>query len=247
MKMLLKMVWLEIKLFVREPVTLIFTLALPLLILVLLGGIFGGRPAEQGKYVGIRMMDYYIPSYIALVLAAIGVISLPVHLASYREHGILRRFRASGVREWTMLGAQILVGLFIAALGAVLVYALGALGYHVRFPESVGDMALAFVVSAVAFSALGMLLASVLPTARAAQSVGLLLWFVMLFVSGTDGPLELLPASLLAVGKALPLYHVVIPMVDAWNGFGINATQLIIVGAVGVGAMLITLRVFRWE
>jgi ABC-2 type transport system permease protein len=245
--MLLKMVWLEIKLFVREPITLIFTLALPLMILVVLGGIFRGHPIEKGQYVGIKMMDYYIPGYVGLVLAAIGLISLPVHLANYRERGILRRFRASGVREWTMLAAQSLVSLFIAILGAVLLYILGAYGYHVRFPVSLGDVALVFFVSAVAFSALGMLLASVLPTARAAQSVGLLLWFVMLFLSGTDGPLELMPPNLLAVGKALPLYHVVIPMVDAWNGYGINATQLLIVGAIGMGSILITLRVFRWE
>jgi ABC-2 type transport system permease protein len=193
------------------------------------------------------MMDYYIPGWIGLVLASIGVISLPVHLANYRERGILRRFRASGVREWAMLAAQILVGVLIAMLGALLLSVLGAYGYHMRFPASLADVALAFFVSAVAFSALGMLLASVLPTARAAQSVGLLLWFLMMFVSGTGGPLEVLPSYLLAVGKALPLYHVVIPMVDAWNGYGINATQLLIVGAIGMGSILITVRVFHWE
>jgi ABC-2 type transport system permease protein len=241
------MVWLEIKLFAREPITLIFTLALPLLILMLLGGIFGGNPIHHGRYAGIRTMNYFLPGYVGLVLASIGTISLPVHLAGYRERGILRRFRASGVKEWTVLASQTLVSIAVAVVGSLLLFALGAGGYGVRAPVSFGDVLVVFVISTFCFTALGTLLASVMPTARAAQAVGLLIWFVMMILSGTDGPLDLLPNALLAVGKALPLYHVVIPMVDAWNGFGINLTQVMIVVAVGLGATAITLRVFRWE
>jgi ABC-2 type transport system permease protein len=244
---LAKMVWLEIKLFAREPITLIFTLALPLLILMVLGGIFRGHPIHGGRYVGIRTMNYYLPGYVGLVLASIGTISLPVHLAGYRERGILRRFRASGMKESAMLASQTLVTIAIAIVGSLLLFALGAGAYSVHGPDSFGDFAVVFVISTFCFTSLGVLLASAMPTARAAQAVGLLIWFVMMFLSGTDGPLDLLPAGLLDVGKALPLYHVVIPMVDAWNGFGINVMQLTIVAVVGLVATVITLRVFRWE
>ena len=247
MRTLAKMVWLEIKLFAREPITLIFTLALPLLILMVLGGIFRGHPIQSGRYVGIRTMNYYLPGYVGLVLASIGTISLPVHLAGYRERGILRRFRASGMKEWAMLASQTLVSIAIAIVGSLLLFALGAGAYNVHAPVSFGDVAVVFVISAFCFSSLGVLLASVMPTARAAQAVGLLVWFVMMFLSGTDGPLDLLPSGLLSVGKVLPLYHVVIPMVDAWNGFGINVTQVLTVAAIGLIATAITLRVFRWE
>ena len=247
MRTLSKMVWLEIKLLVREPLTLIFTLALPLLILMVLGGIFRSHPIDSGRYAGVPTMDYFLPGYIGLVIASIGTISLPVHLAGYRERGVLRRFRASGVKEWTMLSSQTLVSIAIAIVGSLLLYALGAGAFNVRAPLSLVDVAVVFVTSVFCFAALGMLLASVMPTARAAQAVGLLLWFVMMFLSGTDGPLDLMPGWLLAVGKGLPLYHVVLPMVDAWNGYGINATQLLAVAAVGFGATAITLRAFRWE
>src|SRR5665647_2955819 len=85
------------------------------------------------------------------------------------------------------------------------------------------------------------------PTARAAQSVGLLLWFVMLFVSGTSAPLDLLPSWMVDIGKALPLYHSVLAVVDPWIGRGANWTQLAIVATVGAVATLVSLRVFRWE
>ena len=93
----------------------------------------------------------------------------------------------------------------------------------------------------------GLGLASVAPTARAAQSIGLLLWFVMLFVSGTSAPLDLLPGWMVDLGKALPLYHLVISLVDPWIGRGVNWMQLGIVAVVGLVTTLLSLRLFRWE
>jgi ABC-2 type transport system permease protein len=193
------------------------------------------------------MMDWYVPSFIALVIAAIGTISLPVHLSSYRERGVLRRFRASGVTEATLLGSQLMVSLGIALVGALTITVLGVFVYGARSAVLPAQVTLAFVVSTFCFVAIGVLLASLAPTARAAQSVGLLLWFVMLFVSGTSAPISLLPTWMVAVGKALPLYHVVLAVVDPWIGRGMNWTQLGIVAAIGLVATVVSLRVFRWE
>ena len=108
-------------------------------------------------------------------------------------------------------------------------------------------VALAYVVGVFCFAGIGMLLASLAPTARAAQSVGLLLWFIMLFVSGTSAPLDLLPNWMVDIGKALPLYHLVIALVDPWIGRGVNWMQLGIVALVGLVTTLLSLRLFRWE
>jgi ABC-2 type transport system permease protein len=241
------MTWVEIKLLAREPVTLVFSFALPVLVLVVLGGIFGDQTMEQGDYQGVKMMDWYVPSFIALVIASIGTISLPVHLSSYRERGVLRRFRASGVSEAALLGSQLLVSLGIALVGALTITILGVAVYGARLAEATAEVALAYVVSTFCCVAIGVLLASLAPTARAAQSVGLLLWFVMLFVSGTSAPLDLLPAWMVTVGKALPLYHSVLAVVDPWIGRGMNWTQLAIVAGVGAVATVVSFRLFRWE
>ena len=247
MRVLFKMTWIEIKLLAREPVTLVFSFALPVLVLVVLGGIFGHQSMERGAYQGVKMMDWYVPSFIALVIASIGTISLPVHLSSYRERGVLRRFRASGVSEAALLGSQLLVSLGIALVGALTIGVLGIAVYGARTAAAPAEVALAYVVGTFCFVAIGVLLASLAPTARAAQSVGLLLWFVMLFVSGTSAPLDLLPSWMVDIGKALPLSHSVLAVVDPWIGRGTNWTQLAIVAAVGAVATLVSLRVFRWE
>jgi len=246
-RVLLKLTWIEIKLLAREPVTLLFSFAFPVLVLVLLGGIFGDQHMKMGAYKSVKMMNWYVPSYIALVIASIGTISLPVHLSSYRERGVLRRFRASGVSEAALLGSQLLVSLGVALVGALTITILGGLAYGARLPASPAEVALAYVVGVFCFAAVGVLLASLAPTARAAQSGGLLLWFVMLFVSGTSAPLDLLPSWMVDIGKAMPLYHSVLAVVDPWIGRGTNWTQLAIVATVGVVATLVSLRVFRWE
>jgi len=124
-------------------------------------------------------MTYYVPAYIGLVIASMGLIGLPVHLAAYRERGVL--------------------------LGAVL------------------------------------------PTARAAQGAGVLLWFVMLMISGAGPPPEVLNATLTRVADATPLKHVILVLQDPWLGFGSNAAELLVVAGILVLSALLALRLFRWE
>ena len=244
-----RMAWLEVKLLVREPITLIFTFAFPLLVLAVLGQVFGNTPDPEQPEVfrGVGPMDYYLPGYIGLSIAAIGLIALPVHLASYRERGVLKRYRASGLSAGLVVGSQAAVGALAAIVGAALLTIVGFLGYDVHIPESVGGVLLGFAASVVCFGAIGVLLGAVLPSARAAQGLGLMLFFAMMFLSGTDGPREILGDVMRGIGEAFPLTHSFIVMQDPWIGFGMNLGRLAIVLVVAVLAGLAAVRAFRWE
>jgi ABC-2 type transport system permease protein len=243
------MVWMETKLLVREPLTMIFTFGFPFLVLVILGQVFGNTPDPEQPEVfrGVGPMDYYLPGYIGLSVAAIGLIALPVHLASYRERGVLKRFRASGIRATVLVGAQGIVASLAAVCGAVLLTVLGFLGYDVHAPVSVPGVLIGFVLTVACFAAIGVLLGAVMPSARAAQGIGLMLFFAMMFLSGADGPRELLGDLLRNVGEVFPLTHAFIVMQDPWIGFGSNAGRLVLVAAITVGAILAAVRAFRWE
>jgi ABC-2 type transport system permease protein len=245
--MLAKLTWVEIKLLAREPLTLIFTFLLPMLVLVVLGGIFRSSDVMEDFLAGRDPIDWYVPAYMALVTASIGLISLPVHLATYRERGILRRYRASGVSEWSVFGSQLLVSLGIGVIGSALLYMLGVFVYGAAPPVAPARFAGAFILSVAMFSGIGVLLAAVIPSARAVQGLGLILWFVMMFLSGTASPLGLLPEWLLRLGQALPLYHVVMAFEQPWNEGGIDVAQMLVVGAVFVGATALAARLFRWD
>lgn len=242
------MTFTELKLFAREPLTVVFTLALPLLILFVMGGIFGNTPDPEGLvYRGVGPMDYYAPAYIGLVIASIGVIGLPVQLAAYRERGVLRRFRASSVSVWTVLGSQALVGFAIAIVGSLLVGIASCLAHHIHAPQALLQVVAAFVLSTMTFASVGVLLGALLPTARAAQGAGALLWFVMMILGGAGPPPEVLTGAMGVVAKLTPAHHAVLLLQGPWLGFGWDSqAMLVLLGFLAVSA-LFTLRFFRWE
>ncbi len=229
MRYLLKATWIELKLFSREPMTVVFTFAIPLVFLYILGSVFGNHP-DPRVYRGVGPMDYYVPAYIGLVVAAMGLIALPVHLASYRERGVLRRFRASPLPVWSVFGAQVIVTFIVGILASILLVVLSFATYQVHAPKSLPEVIAAFVLSAFAFAFIGLFLGLALPTARAAQGAGVLLWFVMMMIDGPGPPLELLPSAVVHVADVTPLRHVVLLLQDPWLGFGWNTVEMLIVG-----------------
>jgi len=246
MRTLFKLTWVEIKLFIREPITVVFTLALPMIFLVVMGGVFGNTPTAE-IYRGVGAMDYYMPSYYGLVMMAIGTVALPVHLTGYRERGVLRRFRASSFSVWSVLGSQLMVSFVIAILGSILITALGIVSYHPHMPVNTMQLVAAFVLGAVCFTCFGFFLGAVLPSTRSAQGVGLLLFFIMMILGGAGPPPEVLTGAMGIVGNLTPLRHVILMLQDPWLGFGWHVNASLIVAAIAVVAALLAARFFRWE
>jgi len=246
--LLLTMTKVELKLVIREPITLVFALAMPLVMLVVLGEVFGNTPdPEEDIFRGVGAMDFYVPAYVGLTLASIGVVALPVHLAAYRERGVLRRFHASSVPLWAILGAQVLVMMAIATVGGVVMVAVAIPLYDIGPPRSMPGVVGAYLLGAVSFAALGILLGSLLPTARAAQGVGIMLFFVMLMLGGAGPPPEVLSGPLRVLGDALLLTYVARLLQDPWLGFAWNGLTIAVVGASAVVAAVVAAALFRWE
>jgi ABC-2 type transport system permease protein len=245
-----KLVWVEAKLFARDPLTLVFTLAFPLIMLFVLAEVFGNSTDDrEGEVVwrGIGAIDFYVPAYVALVAAAIGLVSLPVHVASYREHGIFRRFHASGLPVRSLLAAEVAVAVGLSVIGAGLVLAASAAAYRNEEPQAPLRAAAAFLLVTVTYASIGILLGAVLPNARAAQGAGAVLFFVTMLLSGAGPPPEVLTGPLRAVADLLPLTHGVRIIQDPWLGFGFEWTSLLVVLGFLAGSAGLAARFFRWE
>ena len=223
------MTWVELKLFVREPLTVMFVLVLPLAMLYVLNGVFGSE-SDPTVWQGESPIDFYTSAYVALVAATAGVLSSPVHLAGYREQGVLRRFRASAVRPATLIGAHMAVTVVIATAGAVLLTILSVLVYDAALPEDWAGVVAAFLLTAVSFAGFGALLGFLIPTARAAQGLGVLLFFVFLMLGGAGPPKEVLPAALSRIADGIPVTHAADLIRGPWLGEGwdVPATLLLL-------------------
>jgi ABC-2 type transport system permease protein len=201
------MTWIELKLFVREPLTLIFVLVLPVVVLYVLNGVFNTQTVDPSVWEGMSAVDFYTPSYVALVAATAGALSLPVHLAGYREHGVLRRFQASAIRPVVLVAAHLAVTAVIATVGAVVLVAISVTAYDARLPHDWPGVLAGYVLVVAAFVAFGGVLGLLLPTARAAQAVGVLLFFVFMMLGGAGPPREVLPTALGRIADLVPVTH----------------------------------------
>jgi ABC-2 type transport system permease protein len=180
-------------------------------------------------------------------MMAIGTVALPVHLASYRERGVLRRLRASSISVWSVLGSQLAVSFVIALIGSILVLISGIIAYSPHMPQEVGLLILAFLLGLVSFTAFGFFLGAVLPSTRAAQGLGLILFFVMMMLGGAGPPPEVLTGAMDIVGQITPLRHVIIILQDPYLGFGWNQNASLIVAGIAIVATALAARFFRWE
>jgi len=246
MRTLGRLTLVEMKLFIREPITMFFTFALPLLFLFVMGGVFGKMTnGGAGDFHGLSAMAFYTPAYIALVLTSVGIVGLPGHLTGYRERGVLRRFRASSLSIWRIFGAQGLVSLVTAAIGGILILVAGVFVFHVSLPQNPLLVILAFLVSALSFTSLGLLLGAVLPTSRAAQGVGLVLFFVMLILGGAGPPPEAMTHLMRVVGDFTPMQHAVTLLQNAWLGLGWNWMEFGIMAGILIVSLITATLVLR--
>ncbi len=237
-----KLTWVELKLFMREPFAVIFTFAFPLIVLIVLINSF--QPDDDG-FGGERPSDYYLASYVGVVIAAVCLIALPVHIATYRERGILRRFRASSLSSWILISAQAVVGFLMTIVGSVILVVVARVFYDSRLPESPGLTLVGFLVGTVAFLGLGVLLGIVTRNARAAQAVGMMLFFPMFLLAGAGPPPDVMSSGMRAISDVLPLTWVVRSLQGPWLG---NDLEWMYPGILAIMLVLVTgisIRLFR--
>lgn len=209
----------QFRLFLREPSAFFFSLAFPSLLLILFGLIFGNEPSPlYGNDFGT--VDASVPAYAGIVIGTVALLSIPIDTAANRETGVLRRLRATPLRPGTYLAANIAVYLLMMTAGMALLVLVGRLGFDLRIGGSWLEVSIGFILCALAFIPIGYVLASLAPTARVAQTVGMAIFFPMMFLSGAGYPLALLPDTLRSISAFLPLTYVVNLLQGLWFGDG---------------------------
>jgi len=247
MKSLLKMTWMEAKLFLREPVGAFFTLVFPLMMLFLFGSMYGNKPiAEFG---GQGSIDISVPAYTAMIIATTGLMGLIITIATYREKGVLRRLRTTPISPLVVLTAQIIVLFSMTTLGMLLLVIAGKLVYHMHFEGNAFSVLAGFTLSTLSFYGLGFVLAGLMPTARTAQVIGMVILYPMLFLSGAGIPRELLPEAIKKISAFLPLTYVVNLLRGLWIGeaWGEHLLDVGVLAGILILGVVLSRFTFRWE
>ena len=231
MRSLLRLAATELKLFVREPMVLTFVFAFPVLTVLILGGVFDD---DDPNFEGTLPSDYYIAAYIGVVIAAIGLVMLPVHLASYRERGILRRFDVSRYPRWALPAAWILVAMVITTVAVAVLLVTGQLAYGLPGLDDPLRVVIGTLLGAFAFISIGIALGMALPSARSAQGLGMLLFFPFFLLGGAGPPPDAMGDGMSSIANVVPLTHVVRAIQEPWLDLGSPTGHLVVLAALAV-------------
>jgi len=243
-----KLTWLEIKIFMREPLGAAGTIVIPVAVFVGLGR-FAGRTLSPESITGSALVRITFPVFAAILIALSAVISLVTIISIYREGGILKRLRATPLRPETILTAHVVVKLLLTAMTLALMVLAGKRYYPTGVSVSVVSVTIALLITTWSILSIGFLIASIVPTARFAQPIGAAILYPMVALSGLFVPIASMPPGVQIVARLMPLTYAVSLLRGIWQGEAWSAhvgdvAALVVVFAVCVA---VSSKVFRWE
>ena len=243
-----KLTWIEIKVFMREPLGAFGTIGFPVLVFLVVGRAVGrSLPAPSLAASGFLRVN--LPVLASLLIAVSSVLSLVTIILIYREGGILKRLRATPLRPQTILTAQVIVKLILTASTLFLMVLAGKRYYPVNVQAPLFGFTIALLISTVSILSIGFLIASIVPTARFAQPIGAAILYPMIAFSGIFMPLSAMPPILHAVAQVLPMTYAVSLLEGIWRGdaWSAHMGDVAALAFVFFACTALSAKVFRWE
>ncbi len=231
----------------RNPAAAGFSFVFPILLLVIFSSTSGNSKISQLG--NIPYAQYYIPSIVAFGIMGVTFTNLAISVSFKREAGTLKRVRGAPLPAWIYLGGLIGNSVVVGILLTVLVIAFGVVAYGVSFPGNALGLTATLIVGAACFCALGLAVTTVIPNADAAPAIVNLVFFPLLFISGTFFPIS--RGSVLAkIASVFPVRHFITGTFAAFDPHAhtsIRGTDLAVMAVWGAAGLIVANRRFQWE
>jgi ABC-2 type transport system permease protein len=234
----------------RNPQSRFFSLALPVIFLVLLTSLFGnGSHVVHGHR--IKNSTYYVPGISTMGVVAVSFVNLVVSITAARESGILKRRRSTPVPAWVLIVSRALTSVVLAVVLVVIVVLIGRIAYGVHLPgATIPAFAIDVAAGAVCFCCLAFALASFIPTEDSAQPTLQAITLPLYFISGVFVPASQLSSTLRDIAGVFPVRHLNDALFTAFDpatkGSGFAGKDLLIVAIWAVAGLAVALRRFSW-
>ena len=243
----------DLRAFLRNRQSQFFTLALPVLFLVIFASVFGSGGSTTTIAGGrISTSVFYVPGIIALGIISACFGNLVASVTAQRERGVLKQRRATPVSAGAIIGSRVLTSVVVAVVMSAVLLGIGWAAYGAHVPGRTAlALAVTVVIGAASFCCLGYALTSIVRNEDAAVPTTTAITLPLYFISGVFVPISGLPHWLSDVGEAFPIRHLASALLTAYSpytkGLGFDGQDLLIVAAWGVAGLLIALRKFSWQ
>ena len=237
----------ELKLSLRGMDMFIFAICVPLAVLVILGILYGGKPACEGA--GYTFLEQSFGALSTISICAGGVMGLPLVVSDYRSKGILKRYKVTPVRPAMILFVQVAVYTLYAVLSLMLLYVAAALFFGCRFHGSPAAFLGGYLLVLVSIFSIGIMVGGVAPNQKMAGMIASILYFPMLIFSWATLPYEVMPAALQKLADVLPLTQGIKLLKAAFLGLPARnvLVPLLVMSVIALLCIFVALKWFKWE
>jgi ABC-2 type transport system permease protein len=236
------------KAFWRNPASVFFTVAFPVVLLLIFATVFGDQTIEVDG--GIEVTAYYVPAIITLAVISATMQSLAMSLVIAREDGRLKRGRGTPMPAWVFIAGRVGNSIVTALLMLAVIAVLGRVLYDVPIPWSeLPAILVTLAIGAAAFSCLGIALTAAIPSQDAAAPIVNALLLPLYFLSGIFIPDDELPDGVIEFANHFPIRDFFQAFFNAYlpgGDSGLDWGNLAVVAIWGVAGLLLAIRFFRW-
>ena len=237
----------ELKLSLRGMDMFIFAICVPLVVLIILGVIYGNKPAyDNAEY---SFLEQSFGAISTISICAGGVMGLPLVVSDYRNKKILKRFKVTPVSPAMILSVQVVIYTIYALVSLLLVYLTAKLIFGFQLSGNILHFISGYFLVMLSIFSIGMMVGGVAPNTKIAGIIASILYFPMLIFSGATLPYEVMPPALQKIADVLPLTQGIKLLKAASLGLPVDSVfvPIIVMAALAVICIAISLRFFKWE
>lgn len=237
----------ELNISLRGMDMFIFAICMPVVVMVILGIIYGSKSAFDGAEYTFLAQSFGAVATIAI--CAGGVMGLPLVVSDYRNKKILKRFKVTPISPVLILAVQVAIYALYSIASLILVYVAATVFFGYQFSGSWLHFLGAYFLVMLSMFSIGLLVGGVAPNIKTASVLASILYFPMLIFSGATLPYEVMPAALQKIADFFPLTQGIKLLKAASLGLPIDSVlvSVIVMIVLAVICIGISIRFFKWE
>lgn len=237
----------ELKLNIRNMNMVIFAVIMPLIVLIILGFIYGTKPAADGA--AYTFMELSFGALCCISICAGGLMGLPLVVSEYRERKILKRFQVTPISPAKLLLVEFLIYVIYCIVSMLTLFLAAMLFWKIKIHGSFLLFLGSWLLTMVSTLSIGLLVGGIAKNMKSASVIACILYFPMLIFSGATLPFEVMPIIMQKIISVLPLTQGMQLMKAAFLGIPLENTLLpvIIMSAVTLICFGISIKCFKWE
>lgn len=237
----------ELKLNIRNMNMVIFAIIMPIVILVILGFIYKGKPAMDG--VEYTFIEQSIGALCTISICAGGLMGLPLVVSEYRERKILKRFKVTPVSPLKLLAVEFTIYVVYCLVSMLILISMAMVIWNVRINGSLTAFLGIWLLTMVSTLSIGMMVGGIAKNSKSASVIACILYFPMLIFSGTTLPFEVMPKVMQKIVSIFPMTQGIQLMKSTFLGLPTEniLTPIIVMLAVTVICTGIAVKLFKWE